>query len=86
MTDFVARKMSHANNGVFEPEFRLVLVSFYLVFGAMGGGAGLLDGAGAVELAMVTSGESMEAMLRADMEVFQVSVAVKMRIGRELER
>ena len=46
----------------------------------------MLDGAGAVELAMVTSGESMEAMLRVDMEAFQVSVAVKMRIGRELEK
>ena len=45
----------------------------------------MLDGAGAVELAMVTS-ELMEAMLRVDMEAFQVSVAVKMRIGRELEK
>ena len=33
---YLAENSPRANNGVFEPEFRLVLVSFYLVFGAMG--------------------------------------------------
>ncbi|KAF8588854.1 MFS general substrate transporter [Ramaria rubella] len=36
LTDYVSRKMSRANNGVFEPEFKLPLVAFYLVFGGMG--------------------------------------------------
>ncbi|KAH8112107.1 MFS general substrate transporter [Phellopilus nigrolimitatus] len=36
LTDYVARKFSQANHGIFEPEFRLVLVAFYAVFGSMG--------------------------------------------------
>ncbi|THG97134.1 hypothetical protein EW145_g7668, partial [Phellinidium pouzarii] len=36
LTDYVARRFSRANQGIFEPEFRLVLVSFYAVFGCMG--------------------------------------------------
>ncbi|PAV15819.1 MFS general substrate transporter [Pyrrhoderma noxium] len=36
LTDYVAKRFSEANNGVFEPEFRLVLVSFYAFFGSMG--------------------------------------------------
>ncbi|KZS96641.1 MFS general substrate transporter [Sistotremastrum niveocremeum HHB9708] len=36
LTDFAARRMSKANQGIFEPEFRLVLVIFYAFFGALG--------------------------------------------------
>ncbi|KAI5118632.1 hypothetical protein M0805_006999 [Coniferiporia weirii] len=36
LTDYVARRFSQANHGIFEPEFRLVLVAFYAVFGSMG--------------------------------------------------
>ena len=36
LTDLAAKKMSKANNGIFEPEFRLVLVVFYGIFGSMG--------------------------------------------------
>ncbi|KLO08371.1 putative cycloheximide resistance protein [Schizopora paradoxa] len=36
LTDYTARRMSRINNGIFEPEFRLVLVVFYAFFGAMG--------------------------------------------------
>jgi len=36
LTDYVAKSMSKANHGIFEPEFRLVLVVFYAVFGTMG--------------------------------------------------
>ncbi|KLO13097.1 MFS general substrate transporter [Schizopora paradoxa] len=36
LTDYVAKTMSKANLGIFEPEFRLILVAFYAVFGSMG--------------------------------------------------
>ncbi|KAH8112106.1 MFS general substrate transporter [Phellopilus nigrolimitatus] len=36
LTDYIARRFSQANHGIFEPEYRLVLVSFYAVFGSMG--------------------------------------------------
>ncbi|KAL5498209.1 hypothetical protein ACEPAH_2339 [Sanghuangporus vaninii] len=36
LTDYVAKRFSLANHGTFEPEFRLVLVSFYAVFSCMG--------------------------------------------------
>ncbi|KAL5525242.1 hypothetical protein ACEPAF_9111 [Sanghuangporus sanghuang] len=36
LTDYVAKRFSLANRGTFEPEFRLVLVSFYTVFACMG--------------------------------------------------
>ncbi|EJD04924.1 MFS general substrate transporter [Fomitiporia mediterranea MF3/22] len=36
LTDYVAKRFSLANQGIFEPEFRLVLVVFYAVFGGMG--------------------------------------------------
>ncbi|KAF8466523.1 major facilitator superfamily domain-containing protein [Gautieria morchelliformis] len=36
LADYVTRRMSRANNGVFEPEFKLPLVAFYAVFGGMG--------------------------------------------------
>ncbi|GAA5988383.1 hypothetical protein JCM11641_005457 [Rhodosporidiobolus odoratus] len=36
LTDFTARKLSSRNKGIFEPEFRLPMIIFYLVFGGMG--------------------------------------------------
>jgi len=36
LTDYAAKIMSKSNKGIFEPEFRLVLVIFYAIFGSMG--------------------------------------------------
>lgn len=36
LENYITRRMSKANQGIFEPEFKLILVIFYAVFGAMG--------------------------------------------------
>jgi len=36
LTDYITRRMAKANNGIFEPEFKLPLVAFYAVFAGMG--------------------------------------------------
>jgi len=36
LTDYAARRMSKANHGIFEPEFRLVLVVLYAFFSGVG--------------------------------------------------